>query len=81
MIELHNEGREIKEIHQTLNNANFKISYGSTWNIVQASRSQSEPSNQVDQSPILTIPDTLMRDHSSLLVHEPISTVVNDSKS
>jgi len=54
VIELHKEGKEIKEIHQILNNANIKISYGSTWNIVEASRSQSEPSNQVDQSPIST---------------------------
>ena len=66
MIQLHKEGKEIKEIHQILNNANIKISYGSTWNIVQASRSQSEPSNQVDQSPLSsTIPVDLMRDHSS----------------
>jgi hypothetical protein len=72
VIELHKEGKEIKEIVQILNNANIKISYGSTWNIVEASRSQSkasEPSNQVDQSPssVLnsTIPDNLMRDHSS----------------
>ena len=59
MIELHKEGKEIKEIHQILNNANIKISYGSTW-------------NQVDQSPI---PDALIRDHYSLPVHEPLSTV------
>jgi hypothetical protein len=44
-------------------------------------KSTAEISNQVDQSPILTIPDELMRDHSSLPVHEPLSTVVNDSKS
>ncbi|MGC2571453.1 MAG: hypothetical protein WA364_08070 [Candidatus Nitrosopolaris sp.] len=64
VIELHKEGKEIKEIPQILNNANSKISYGSVWNIVEASRSQykaTEPSNQVDQSPILTIPDALMR--------------------
>jgi hypothetical protein len=67
VIELYKEGKEIKEITQILNNTNIKISYGSTWNIVQDSRSQSEPSNQVDQSPLLksTIPDDLMRDHSS----------------
>ncbi|MGC2575261.1 MAG: hypothetical protein WA364_27460 [Candidatus Nitrosopolaris sp.] len=81
VIELHKEGKEIKEIPQILNNANIKISYGSVWNIVEASRSPSkatEPSNQVDQSPILTIPDALMRDHCSL---QALSTVVNDSKS
>ena len=73
MIELHKEGKEIKEIPQILNNANIKISYGSVWNIVEASCSQSkatEPSNQVDQSSssVLnsTIPDDLMRDHSSI---------------
>ena len=66
MIELHKEGKEIKEIHQILTNANIKIYYGSTWNIVEASRSQSEPSNQVDQIPLnSTIPVDLMRDHSS----------------
>jgi hypothetical protein len=73
VIELHKEGKEIKEIAQILNDSNIKISYGSTWNIVEASRSQSkasEPSNQVDQSPssVLnsTIPDDLMREHSSI---------------
>src|SRR5215813_809507 len=73
MIELHKEGKEIKEIHKILNNANIKISYGSTWNIVEASRSQSEPSNQVDQSRLnSTISE---RDHSL------ISSSVVDSKS
>ncbi|MGC2570561.1 MAG: hypothetical protein WA364_03545, partial [Candidatus Nitrosopolaris sp.] len=69
VIELHKEGKEIKEIPQILNNANIKISYGSVWNIVEASRSQSkatEPSNQVDQSALnSTISADLMRDHSS----------------
>ena len=73
MIELHKEGKEIKEIFQILNNANIKISYGSTWNIVEASRSQSDTSNQVDQSLLnSTIPQ---RDHSS------ISPSTVDSKS
>ena len=80
VIELHKEGKGIKEIPQTLNNSNIKISYCSVWNIVEASRSQSkEPSNQVDQSPssVLnsTIPDDLMRDHFS------ISPSAVDSKS
>jgi hypothetical protein len=73
VIELHKEGKEIKEIAQILNNNNIKISYGSTWNIVEVSRSRpklsdtkAEISNQVDQSPLnLTIPDDLMRDPSS----------------
>jgi hypothetical protein len=34
VIELHKEGKEIKEIPQILNNANIRISYGSMWNIV-----------------------------------------------
>jgi hypothetical protein len=44
------------------------------WNIVDASRSQSKLSDtkaeisiQVDQPPILTIPDALLRDHSSVV--------------
>jgi hypothetical protein len=42
---------------------------------------KAEISNQVNQPPILTIPGAIMRDHSSLPVHEPLSTAVKSGPS